>query len=123
MEHIYLYPLTIKNDRDFEPKIVTKHSEKEWRRMLREIRKVVKNYQEVFGVKVYKVEKFMDDFIHVSAYVVDRDKFSNFGEYLEDEFADFLNKEQYGGEFPSFYKNNLEDHKYVDKFTAIFNPY
>ena len=122
MVYIYIYPLAIHNPNDFKPELISKHTDKEWRKMLRELRKTCKEYQETYGVYVRKVERFMDNFIGVNADIVDQDKFSKWGNDLEEVFCDFLNHDLYHGGYPSFYKDNWEGEKYIDSFTCLFSP-
>ena len=105
----------------FEPVVVTDQNDKEWRRMLRETRKCCKGYEKTYGVKVYGVKRFSESFIEINCRVTDKEKFSKYGEFIDETiFCRFLNNES---DPPSFYKNNLEDNKYVDSFSGIFHPW
>ena len=108
---------------DFEPKIEIKQTESEWRRIMRETRRACKTYEESYGIKVLWVKRFHDSFIWMSVKVVDQKKFSKYGDDVEQEFCSFLNHDLENGGYPSFYKGNWENQKYVDRFVCIRHIY
>lgn len=133
MVYIIIHPLSIKDKSHSEcldPEIVSEYSDKEWRRILRETRRVCKEYRQLYGVYVRKVEKFNDSFIKINASVenikifyerslnlkdevslknLDKYPYHFFDTYLEEEFCVFLNHSLRENGYPSFYKNNWED--------------
>jgi hypothetical protein len=119
---VILYPIVIESrevnnpydEFDFDPKITTNQTDKEWRKILREIRKICKDYKSLHKIDVYKISKFGDNFIKFT--VVHQEK----QEDIEHILSNIINQEQ---DRPSFYKNNFENNKYVDSFVPIFHPW
>lgn len=80
MINVIIYPISVKLNKNNKPeKIITKHTENEWKKLLKELKKSFQNYEIVYGIKIAKVRKLNDNFIEVKFVISNEKKYQKYG--------------------------------------------
>ena len=134
-QNIVLYPITveIKNIegnwydyyKSYLKKIVNQHSNKEWNKLIKEFKDTVKDFDDMYGLKITNVKKYKKDFIISTVEVINEEKFKNWGEedILPKVFTSFINHNLEAGGYPSFYKENNDIGKTISSYVFIETTY
>ena len=127
MERIVLYPLAIKIGDDSSvykssiKNVITKHSVGEWNKIIKEFKKNVKEYEDVYGLKITNIERFKKSFIKVDVEISNPNKFSNWYEKnnLSGVFVGFINHDLRASGHPSFYPETYDNGNLVHEFIVV----
>ena len=119
---IIIHPIVVRMDNNGIPdKVITRHTEEEWKKLIDEMKDCFKVYSDVYGIKVNKTTKMNGDFVSVIITVVDQNKYLEFGgmDDIDETFVSFVNWDLSHGDYPSFYEDNTKGNKKLDKFICI----
>ena len=120
-EQIILHPLTIRIGDDSNSYkssilgIVNNHTDKQWNKLISELKKCFKSYEEVYGIKGSSIERYKKKFVKCKVKVINQELFKKYEEQYNfgGVVASFINHDLNSGGYPSFYKDNMLEQKYT----------
>ena len=121
VEQIVLYPLTIGMSADSNSAkgsiqgIVNNQTDKEWNKLILELKKCLKDYESIYGVKGYDVKRYKKNFVKCKVKVTNQKKYKKWKEKnnLSGVVTSFINHDLNAGGYPSFYKDGYLENKYT----------
>ena len=119
-QHLVFYPLTIRVGDDSNAYksaiqgVVNNQTDKEWNKLITELKKCFKTYEELYGIKASNIVRYKKKFVKCKVKVINEKLFEkyeekyNFGRVV----ASFINNDLKAGGYPSFYKDGLLEKRY-----------
>lgn len=120
-EHqLIFYPLTIRVGDDSNAYksaiqgVVNNQTDKEWNKLITELKRCFKTYEELYGIKASNIERYKKKFVKCKVKVINQELFKNYEEKYNfgGVVASFINHDLKAGGYPSFYKNGLLEERY-----------
>ena len=118
---LVFYPLTIRSGDDSNSYkssilgIVNNQTDKQWNKLITELKKCFKEYEDIYGIKGSNIERYKKKFVKCKVKVTNQEIFKNYEEKYNfgGVVASFINHHLNSGGYPSFYKDNMLEQKYT----------
>ena len=118
---LVFYPLTIRIGDDSNSYkssilgIVNNQTDKQWNKLIIELKRCFKTYEELYGIKSSNIERYKKKFVKCKVKVTNQEIFKNYEEKYNfgGVVASFINHHLNSGGYPSFYKDNMLEQKYT----------
>ena len=129
-QHLVFYPLTIRSGDDSNSYksaiqgVVNNHTDKQWNKLITELKKCFKTYESVYGIKGSNIERYKKKFVKCKVKVINQKLFKNYEEKYNfgGVVTSFINHHLKTGGYPSFYKDNMLEQKYsyyISEFVVV----
>lgn len=129
-QQLVFYPLTIRIGDDGNSYkssilgIVNNQTDKEWNKLISELKKCFKTYEDIYGIKGSNIQRYKKKFVKCKVKVINQELFKNYEEKYNfgGVVASFINHDIKSGDEPSFYKNGTKYTKfsyYIKDFILV----
>lgn len=120
-EQLILYPLTVRTGDDSNSYkssilgVVNNHTDKQWNKLISELKKCFKTYEDIYGIRGSSIERYKKKFVKCKVKVINQEIFKNYEEQYNfgGVVTSFINHNLNSGGNPSFYKDNMLEQKYT----------
>lgn len=118
---LVFYPLTIRSGDDSNSYkssilgVVNNHIDKQWNKLISELKKCFKTYEDIYGIRGSSIERYKKKFVKCKVKVINQEIFKKYEEKYNfgGVVASFINHDLNSGDYPSFYKDNMLEQKYT----------
>ena len=129
-ECLVFYPLTIRIGDDSNSYkssilgIVNNQTDKQWNKLIIELKKCFKEYEDIYGIKGSSIERYKKKFVKCKVKLINQELFKKYEEKYNfaGVVASFINHDLNSGGYPSFYKDNMLEQKYtylIEEFVVV----
>ena len=119
-QQLIFYPLTIRVGDDSSSYksaiqgVVNNQTDKQWNKLITELKKCFKEYEDIYGIKGSNIERYKKKFVKCKVKVINPELFKNYEEKYNfgGVVTSFINNDLKAGGYPSFYKDGLLEERY-----------